>query len=309
MSTFDPTWSFRPLKPGPRQDPFEGELFAGGDAADDDESTDFLVREAVQNALDVRASSDAPVRVRFAVRTGPSALPPADAAPFLAGLAPHLTALNDVLAVGYPTPPMDFVLYEDFGTRGLRGDPMLAKDPAGAEGQDFYWFWWNIGRSGKSGEKLGRWGLGKAVFARASRVRAHLGLTVRADPDRPRLLMGQIATDIHALEPGGPEFEARGYFCHPRASEAELDRPIEDAAWLDRFEHTFGLTRGGEPGLSIVVPYCYETIRALDLLRSALVHWFWPILCGDLIVEVVGPDLPSTTLTATTIRAVADGFD
>jgi hypothetical protein len=45
----------------------------------------------------------------------------------------------------------------------LEGDTELFHDPPDGDSsrQDFYWFWRNIGRSSKTGDDLGRWGLGK----------------------------------------------------------------------------------------------------------------------------------------------------
>ena len=48
---------------------------------------------------------------------------------YFAGLWPHLGADRSGLA-GLPTPdrPLDFVLFEDFGTRGLPGPPEQSED-------------------------------------------------------------------------------------------------------------------------------------------------------------------------------------
>jgi len=306
----DPIWSFRKLQPGPRRDPFEDEFFTGNDEAGEAyDRTDFLVREAIQNALDAKRLDNLdPVRVRLAVRTG-TGLPSHDAEPFMTGLAVHLASLkNDTLKPGQPVPRMDYIVYEDFGTKGLCGDPMRSSDPEpdDNEPQDFYWFWWNVGRSGKGGTDRGRWGLGKTVFPSASRINAHFGLTVRSKGEPAALLMGQAITRIHKL-PGGHEYQPEGYFCFP-GDEGKLDRPIDDLDWLARFQKSFGLKRGDEPGLSIVVPYCYDSIDAVDITRSVILHWFLPILRGDLIVEVSAPDGTETLLTANTIRYVAEGL-
>ena len=55
------------------------------------------------------------------------------------------------------------MVVEDFGARGLGGNPLLsnAPDPDSKVKEDFFWFWRNIGLSGKTGDDLGRWGLGK----------------------------------------------------------------------------------------------------------------------------------------------------
>ncbi len=299
----DPAWAFRQVTPGVRRDPFEDEFFTGDDRSD---RTDFLVREAVQNALDARDPlAGTPVTVRFAVRTGPAALPATRAAQFLAGLVPHLNAQRDEsLHIGTPVPAMPYIAYEDFGTRGLRGDPHLDSDPdaSGGPPQDFYWFWRNVGRSGKAGSDRGRWGLGKTVFPSSSRIHAHFGLTVRDDPVARQLLMGQAVTRIHKLD--GVEYQPEGYFCRPPAG-GTVDLPVDDQAFIKEFADAFGLIRGDRPGLSIVMPYCHEDVRADDVALSVIVHWFFPILRGELKVEVSGTDGDKVIISASTVRDVS----
>lgn len=178
---------------------------------------------------------------------------------------------------------------EDFGTRGLGGDPLLAKDPVPGSNQqqDFFWFWRNIGRSGKTGDDLGRWGLGKTVYRAASQVGCMLGLTVRAS-DRRQLLMGQAVLRIH--DHNGSEYLPEGYWC-AGCTEAGLPLPIEDQIELDRFRTEWKLARSpDEPGLSVVVPYVAPELKGERILQAICVHFFLPIMRGQLIVDLVSPD-------------------
>ena len=81
---------------------------------------------------------------------------------------------------GLPARPCRFLVCEDFGTGGLEGDTLLFSDPSpnSKSVPDFDWFWRNIGRSGKTGDDLGRWGLGKTVYRAASGVGSMFGLTI-----------------------------------------------------------------------------------------------------------------------------------
>ncbi len=56
------------------------------------------------------------------------------------------------------------------------------------------------------------------------------------------------------------------------------------------------------------VPFRFNTLKAVEILRSVIVHYFLPILREQLTVEVSGPHLEETILTATTIRKVAAGL-
>src|SRR5258708_15102939 len=175
MFNKDP-WSFERTRPrSARRDPFEAEFFTGeGETEESHGRTDSLVREVLQNSLDA-SLRNGPVRVRFAFSGKSDALSAQRSSEYLSGLVEHLDALGNVIVNrknGVPEIP--FIAIEDFGTKGLTGDPRLTTDPAPGTGEleSFYWFWRNIGRSGKRGTALGRWGLGKTVFPSASRINA-----------------------------------------------------------------------------------------------------------------------------------------
>ncbi len=280
--TAPPTWRFRRMQPGEMNiDPIEGEFFsteALGSLAD------ALVREAIQNSLDARAPGT-PARVRV-VFPPPGALAAgAPAQRYLAGLWPHLAADRSGLAeLPSPESPLGFVLIEDFGTRGLQGSPEQSEDEAlEAPGvrNDFYYFWRNVGRSRKSASELGRWGLGKTVFPAASRLNAFFAVTVRRDDGR-RLLMGQAVLRIHRLD--GARYYPYGYFGR---FEGDFALPIEDVGEVDAFCRDFGIARGTEPGLSVVIPHPEPDLSPGEVLPSVVRHYFVPILAGDLAVEVV----------------------
>jgi hypothetical protein len=199
---------------------------------------------------------------------------------------------RDIDFDGQGVPVLDggFLVCEDFGTRGLGGDPLLSRDPPASseERQDFFWFWRNIGRSGKTGDDLGRWGLGKTVYRAASRISCMLGLTVR-ESDQRQLLMGQAVLKIH--DDGGQEYAPEGFFCSDTDA-AGLPLPLEDPAVLRQFRRDWKLTRNLEPGLSIVVPYAATELTGKRLLQAVCIHFFLPILQSQLVVELAAPDLP-----------------
>jgi hypothetical protein len=276
-----PDWRFRRMQPGEMNiDPIEAEFFsteALGSLAD------ALVREAIQNSLDARAPGEQ-ARVRVGFPPPAAALEGARRDRYLAGLWPHLVADRSGLAeLPAPGAPLGFVVVEDFGTRGLQGDPAQSEDEAvdaGGARNDFYYFWRNVGRSRKSAAELGRWGLGKTVFPAASRLNAFFALTVRRDDGR-RLLMGQAVLRIHRLD--GARYYPYGYFGR---FAGDLALPVEDAGFVAQFCRDFGIARGTEPGLSVVIPHPHADLTPAELLPSVVRHYFVPILAGDLVVEV-----------------------
>jgi hypothetical protein len=286
------------MQPGEMNiDPIEAEFFsteALGSLAD------ALVREAIQNSLDARRPGE-----RLAMRI---LFPTADAhlrgdaeRAYLDGLAPHLSGSRTGLSLETlpgPDEPLSFVVIEDFGTRGLQGDPAQSEDAeieaAESLRNDFFYFWRNVGRSRKHAAELGRWGLGKTVFQAASRINSFFAMTVRANDGR-RLLMGQSVLKIHKLE--GARFYPYGYFGR---FDNDFAVPVEEPDALERFERDFLLARGQEPGLSVVLPYPDADITPRAVVDSVLRHYFMPILAGELSVEVVAGDRAETLNAQTT---------
>lgn len=284
---------------------FESEFFVG---EEDSEGfygrTDGLVREAVQNTLDARLEGQT-AHVRLWV--GDIALLPRrkHAAAVFNDLIPHLAGIGIDLAQDgtFPSPMRTFV-YEDFSTRGLCGEVDRNRPVQGPdiEQQDFYYFWRTIGLSGKTGDELGRWGLGKSVLPATSRSNTMLGLTVRAT-DKRRLVMGQAVLGPRWL---GETAYAPEAFFHGGQSKSGVPLPIDDHDFIDSFSEFFRLTRQpDETGLSIVVPFAAENLSAIELLRSVILHFFVPILRGNLTAEVSGPALPPTYVNDASIRDVA----
>ncbi|HEY1437858.1 MAG TPA: hypothetical protein VGG82_10205 [Casimicrobiaceae bacterium] len=280
-------------------DPIEGEFFsteALGSLAD------AVVREAIQNSLDARRPGT-PARVRIAFSGSAAALTGERRERYLDALMRHVAASRNGgdRAFGSDA-PLDFVVIEDFGTRGLQGDPRQSEDEeigAAPSRNDFYYFWRNVGRSRKGSSELGRWGLGKTVFAAASRASAFFALTIRADDLRP-LLMGQAVLRIHKLD--GARYYPYGYF---GCFDGDFALPIEDAALIEAFRRDFDLARVSEPGLSVVIPFPDRDLTPQALLPSLAHHYFIPILAGDLAIDV-DHDGKRETLNAESFERVVE---
>ena len=154
----DPQWQFRKMRPGEiNVDPIEGEFFTTEAVGS---INDALIRESIQNSLDA-AESEGPVTVRFSFHSEPKKDAVVDTC--LKGLSPHLNARHSGL-IDLPEDDdvFDYILIEDFGTRGLQGDVRQYDDlDDDIKKNDFYYFWRNIGRTRKETTDIGRWGLGK----------------------------------------------------------------------------------------------------------------------------------------------------
>lgn len=297
-------WVFEELRGAAvRRQPQETLLFTTEHSGEGEYAgTDTLVREIIQNALDARVETEA-VRVRLALHEADEAPSEPRLAAYFARLRPALEA-RGIAFDGHGVPRLSrrFLVVEDFGTRGLEGDMELFCDPPPGHParEDFYWFWRNAGRSGKTGDDLGRWGLGKTVFRAASRVGCMLGLTIRRS-DGQRLVMGQAVLQIHCHE--GREFQPEGYWCRGQ-NDRGVPLPIVDPPEVEQFCREWHLTRCAEPGLSIVVPFVAEELRVEPLLQAVAVHFFVRILRGELIVDVADRGLGLQRLDAAHLERV-----
>lgn len=300
-------WAFSELRGDDvRRASNEAELFKTEQTAEGEYSgTDALVREVLQNSIDA-GNDGSPVHVRLALHDASDAPNAGRLAHYFARLKPALLPREiGFNGRGAPQVPCRFLVVEDFGTRGLEGDTLLFRDPPleDTSPQFFYWFWRNIGRSGKTGDDLGRWGLGKTVYRAASRVGCMFGLTIR-DSDRRKLLMGQAVLQIH--EHDSKEYKPEGYWCGSQNAQG-LPLPIEDCEDMTeevaRFCDEWKITRTDEPGLSVVSPFVPDELQAERLLQAVAVYFFTRILRGELEVTVVGPGIGTTRLDRTGLAA------
>lgn len=277
-----PAWHFRKFKPGDAlSDPdFTKALFA----KDSDSSlARSLVRESIQNSLDAKRADCRCVDLRISVNSGSRALPSSEASQFFSGIFPHLEA-DDSGLVDSPTrqEPVPFLVIEDFGTHGLRGDPSHWK-PKDAKRNPFFLFFRALGRSGKADEDRGRWGVGKYVFPLSSRANAAFGFTVASDNPAPRL-MGRMLLRTHSV--GDDAYHPDGHWGLRDRDVQGLTGPVEDPDTTDRFRSAFRLKRNREPGLSVVIPWLREEVTA-DAIRDAVVReYFLPLLRNQVRVEL-----------------------
>lgn len=274
-------WNFRAMSRAEiNQDPTQEDYFNTDHL---DNFSDALVREAIQNSLDAKLKdSTSPVRVRITFPSAEDLPTNSDAARLFEQLDDHIKVAGVIGASPVLNKRVPYLVFEDFGTRGLIGDPTAADDPPQDEGADFYYFWRNIGRGKKTGDERGRWGLGKTMFPASSQINSFFGLTVRAD-DKRKLLMGQSVLSIHHIN--GKKYYPYGYFGVPDRDDGFVV-PIEDTDVIDDFTLVFSISRESEPGLSVVVPFPREEITSKEVVQSVIHHYFFPVLSGELVVEI-----------------------
>ncbi len=294
----DVKWFFRDIT----DDPSEKELTQQDQFNNDEVAlAEALVRETIQNSTDARRDAAVQVRVTFRIVESDG-----DAAAvfghILGGLAPHLEACD--LEVPDQTLAWRFLVIEDFETTGLMGS-VDTKD----DGQ-FCGFWRRFGRSNKTASQGGRWGLGKLVFPSASSIRMLIGLT-RRDGDPAAYLMGQAILRNHSI--GSREYDSVGFWADPGGGQKGL--PNVDPHLARAFAQVAGLRRGGEQGLSLVVPYLLPDIERHHLISAALRNYYYPILArtlsvtvDDLVIDAESFDGVCEAYSAAAIPAAVLGF-
>lgn len=289
-------WHFNKVNPRfKNREATQGEFFTN-----DTELRGFI-REAIQNSLDARRPRvKQPVRVRIFISGEKAALPADKAERYFSGGWDHFHADGCGLR---EAPGADeacrFIAYEDTGTTGLTGDVSQYHEIPGVR-NPFYYFFRAEGQSNKTDGGRGRWGLGKFVFPRSSRIRSFFGVTVRHD-DKKRVLVGQSILRSHHV--GEKSFTPDGWFGKkPDRNEASL--PVTDQRFINKFAADFRLKRAYDPGLSLVVPYCDERWTASAVMEAIVQDYFYPILHNDLIVTVEDAD-SKTVLDAQSLHAIA----
>ena len=181
-----------------------------------------------------------------------------------------------------------YLVFEDFGTIGLTGNPEEHQVVDGVVNH-FLNFFRAEGHSDKGEQDRGSWGIGKTVFPRASRISSYIGFTVRSD-DSKQLLLGRSILKYHRND--GISYKSDGYFGVQRPDNFML--PTDDPATLAEFCNDFRIKRKAESGLSIVVPW-YEIIGDDGLTRDKVIEailrgFFYPILMGHLSVTIATPE-------------------
>lgn len=157
-------WHFNKRRPCDRMRDSANDAFFTAESLEN--ISEALIREGIQNSLDAAVRGNAnerEVRVRISLvrKASPAAkksmlsLFEDSKTHFEKGLSPHLLGDLSQQDVGY-------LVFEDFGTKGLNGDVKEWRSDL-CEENAFFSFFRAEGRSAKTGEKLGRWGIGKQV--------------------------------------------------------------------------------------------------------------------------------------------------
>lgn len=295
-------WIFKPRGDQKVRNPLGDEFFNSPDLLTD---TSSLVREAIQNSLDARVDREQPVSVRF--KLGAISDPKLEK-DFFADLEVHTKAVLGI-SRGTISSECRYLVYEDFNTEGLRGDttvdhvsPSLDKESA-----NYTYFVHYEGEGNKGDGKRGKWGIGKVVFPMISKINAFFAYSIRDKEHSPcgnnPVLIGQCVLKFHEIH--GQTFQPDGWFS-PDASSTPLPFSGQQAVEMAK---KWGVSRNTESGLSVIVPYVVESVRA-DQLRDAVIRqYFIAILSGDLICTIEDQNGQIMIINANSISEIVENLE
>lgn len=273
-------WNFKEqAKDDKTRDPMQDAFFT---IENIDHHTQALVRESIQNTLDEKIDGEDNVRIKIFISSENNHLSPQTADKYFKQAFPHFKSPGSGLhKVPDDKDVCKYLVFEDFNTHGLTGNPVQYYDTQDRNNR-FYYFFRAEGKSGKSGSDRGRWGIGKYVFPRSSKIKSFFALTVRHDDDR-QLLVGQSVLKSHQVD--ATHYTPDGWF--GEHTDEYPNQPIENSDFINEFKQIFNLQRENEEsGLSIVVPYLEDDINLHNILHNILQEYYYPIHFGDLEIDI-----------------------
>jgi hypothetical protein len=300
------SWAFKEAGPGDRARESQVEKFFNSDAVAN--RANAIVREGIQNSLDA-APNDAGVRVRITLGSWSADQTTKRLSAYTKGFHEHFDVEAVQAKIASPPAqgePFRYLVFEDFGTSGLTGDPAQWWPDEYGQPNPFFNYFRAEGISDKTEGSRGRHGVGRLVFMFASRVRSIFGLTRRSyGGENEELLMGTSVLRNHWFQqkPYLPD----GWFGVRDEEDSRLTLPVKcDEDFVSKFKADFRLSRKDENGLSVIVPWLSADVTVNEILKAVLAGYFYPILRGKLVVEVVSESDEVQTIDYSTIESIIE---
>lgn len=188
------------------------------------------------------------------------------------------------------------LLFEDFNTSGLKGDPNIhsATLDNGLR-NDYHIFTWYLGAPvDKGSEKGGSVGVGRLTFAFTSLINTFFTFSVREDQSRLFLGISSLGkskkdTSLDQMARFGLEKEIDG---------SKIVVPITEKIETDKVIEGFDLNRkSNEVGTSMIVPFPTESIKKENLIINIIDRYRYAILNDELELDVFGIKISKDTIS------------
>ena len=285
----------------------------GSDTADNIDAKFFnedyasLVRESLQNSLDVQEDETKPVVVTY--RFGEMKLPPDsrffEIEKYIKGCLSLHPNKNDRVNKAY-RPMLDFIRQakqsgrvpflevSDTNTKGIDYDD----DEEKCLSTRYYSFAKSVGNSSKDNDtRGGSYGLGKAVFYKNSLIRSIFFSTKTKDGS----VAFQGIASLCTSKVDDKKREATGYFC-----DNDLEKPTIDEIEIPE------MFRKKECGTSIYILGVNDTPEGIadcyDRIRKAVASQFWLSILHKKLIVQIGDDAENTINDANIIDVASDCF-
>lgn len=250
-----------------------------------------LVRESIQNSLDVAVNDLEPVNMVF--RIGHIDVPEGsnlfELEKYVSGSLSmykkgrahdNLNKMATYLAGLHSSHRLYYMEVSDSNTKGMDYE----KDNASTR---FYSFAKCLGNSDKSTDtSAGSYGFGKAVFYNASKIRSILVSTLTPGEDGSSLFEG--ISSLSTSKIAGQKYEKTGYFC--------LGEDEEPTSNIEDIPEEY---RRNTPGTSVyVLGIDSEEQRHQEIyeqIKVAVIKNFWLSILGNKLTVTVGTDLIDNT--------------
>ncbi|MDB4775573.1 hypothetical protein OAG62_00465 [bacterium] len=302
------------------------EFFGGKDKV----RVENFVRESIQNSLDARKKEGEEVVVHF--RSG--RIDDSDAKILLRDYvtealrdhAKETSRFRDGVRRRAWSEPIEYLVVEDLNTTGLDG-PVDARQKNGDDevSNALTTFFRLNGVSGKSGNKLGSFGVGRHVFYSASRISTFFVHTTPISSHRiaslnpgaaptleeisaaPLLLGMSLQEERSCYDEKGHEAIFDNYLLFGDRDSPERGGTIlpygvdgSDAEKVSSLHSVFQCERPeNTSGTSIVVLQPHKELSAEKIRRAVVNEFTLPILKGELLVKVDGKIIDSETIRET----------
>lgn len=236
-----------------------------------------LLRETLQNSVDARKGSNAPINFRVAIDYASPTQRTCLQQQIFAEPARNLSGIREVLN----RRRVPLLTIADWGTRGL-GGPTRA-DLVTNESTDFCDFFLNVGREDTKGYQGGTWGLGRGVLFDISETGAIVVYTRTTGSGRPvtRLMAMAIGP---VFNKSGRKYTGRHWW--GAESESEWAEPAIGKQ-ADAFAEQLGLDLipAGQTGTVIMVvaprvPARHTLTNVMDEMIDAAHLYGWPLMIG-----------------------------
>ena len=276
-------WIWPRVGPTPITEGLDSEIFD----RDEFPYSETFVREAIQNSLDARIDTDAPVRIEFQFECS--------------AITPKHSLLRDVISYRkkceLPIPSswddnqMTWLVVQDFHATGLTGRLDHRKS-------DFWNYWLNFGQSNKDASGRGGRGIGRVTFLIASRIQTVVGYTRRAQ-DKQTPICGM--TVLRSIEDNSAVLATHAYLAartrhsiYHLHDSAEFHQSVLKTFQFVNYEHV------SDTGLALAIPYPHSELTPDSILAAAIENFAPTIIDGTLQLNVNG-----TLLSRDTISSIA----